>query len=74
VNVELQGMNGFELVEMLRPFPGGTTVCIVGDNYAVDDEVQALSLGVHRYLCKPLDSMVVSLLLPLVGMGRRHRC
>jgi hypothetical protein len=36
------------------------TVGIVGNHYAVEDEVRALSLGVHHYLCKPLEGEVLS--------------
>jgi DNA-binding response OmpR family regulator len=60
VNARLPGMSGFDLVEMLRPFPAGLTVGIVSDRYAVEDEVRALSLGVHHYLCKPLEAAVLS--------------
>jgi len=60
VNVRLSGMSGFDLVEMLRPFPEGLTVGIVGDRYAVEDEVRALGLGVHHYFCKPLEAAVLS--------------
>ncbi len=60
VNARLSGMSGFDLVEMLRPFPYGMTVGIVGDRYAVEDEVRALGLGVHHYFCKPLEGAVLS--------------
>ena len=60
VNARLSGMSGFDLVEMLRPFPEGLTVGIVGERYAVEVEVQALSLGVHHYFCKPLEGAVLS--------------
>jgi DNA-binding response OmpR family regulator len=60
VNARLSGMSGFDLVEMLRPFPEGLTVGIVGDRYAVEDEVRALGLGVHHYFCKPLEGAVLS--------------
>ena len=54
VNVELPDFSGFDLVEMLRPFPKGTVVLLVADRYIVEDEVRALRLGVSSYLCKPL--------------------
>jgi DNA-binding response OmpR family regulator len=54
VNVRLPGLSGFDLVEMLRPFPRGTTLGMVADAYSAEDEVHALSLGVHFFLCKPL--------------------
>ena len=70
VNVWLTGMSGFDLVEMLRPFPEGMTVGIVGDRYAVEDEVRALGLGVHHYFCKPLDAAVLH---EICTYRRRHR-
>ena len=60
VNVRLFGLSGFDLVEMLRPFPQGMTVGIVSDHYAMEDEVRALGLGVHHYFCKPLEGAVLS--------------
>jgi len=59
VNVQLPDMSGLDLVDMLRPFPAGATVCVVGDSYAAQDEIRALSLGVHHYLCKPLEGAVL---------------
>lgn len=60
INVRLPGLSGFDLVEMLRPFPPGTTVGLVADAYSRDDEVRALSLGVHFFLCKPLGAEMLS--------------
>jgi DNA-binding response OmpR family regulator len=60
VNVQLPGLSGFDLVEMLRPFPTGMTVCMVDDQYLPENEVRALSLGVHYYFCKPLEGAVLS--------------
>ena len=60
VNVQLPGLSGFDLVEMLRPFPAGMTVVMVDDRYLPENEVRALSLGVHYYLCKPLEGAVLS--------------
>jgi DNA-binding response OmpR family regulator len=60
VNVRLDGISGFDLVDMLRPFPEGVTVGIVGDRYVMEDEIRALSLGVHHYLCKPLEGALLS--------------
>jgi two-component system, OmpR family, response regulator len=59
VNVQLPDLSGFDLVEMLQPFPQGTAVFLVADRYAVEDEVRALRLGVSSYLCKPLDGSVL---------------
>jgi CheY-like chemotaxis protein len=72
VNVRLPGMSGFDLVDMLRPFPAGTTLGMVGDCYLVEDEVRALSLGVHHYLCKPLETALLSGLF--VPRSQKQNC
>ena len=59
INVELPDLSGFDLVEMLRPIPKGTAVFLVGDQYALEDELRALRLGVGSYLCKPLDDSIL---------------
>ena len=59
INVELPDLSGFDLVEMLQPFPKGTIVFLVANQYAVEDEVRALRLGVNSYLCKPLAGSVL---------------
>jgi DNA-binding response OmpR family regulator len=56
VNLQMPGFSGFDLVEMIQPFPEGVTVCLMTDQYVLEDEVRALSLGVHSYLCKPLEA------------------
>jgi DNA-binding response OmpR family regulator len=58
VNLRMPDFSGFDLVEMIQPFHEGTTVCLVADRYVLEDEVRALSLGVHFYLCKPLEAAV----------------
>ena len=58
INVNLPDLSGFDLVEMIQPFPKRTIVCMLADTYLVEDEVRALSLGVHSYLCKPLEAAV----------------
>lgn len=59
INVELPDRSGFDLVEMLKPSLKGTTVLLVGDRYAVQDELRAHRLGVSSYLCKPLEGFVL---------------
>jgi DNA-binding response OmpR family regulator len=59
VNVVLPDFSGFEVVEMLRPFPKGGAVFLVADQYAVEDELRALELGIGSYLYKPLDGSVL---------------
>jgi DNA-binding response OmpR family regulator len=56
VNLQMPEFSGFDLVEMIQPFPEGVTVCLMADRYVLEDEVRALSLGVHSYLCKPLEA------------------
>ena len=58
VNLQLPELNGFDVIEMIRPFPEGTTVCLLADEYVLEDEIRALSLGVHSYFCKPLEASV----------------
>ncbi|MCC6126358.1 MAG: response regulator [Pirellulales bacterium] len=58
VNLQVREFSGFDVVEMIRPFPEGTVVCLLTDAYAAEDEIRALSLGVHSYLCKPLEAAV----------------
>jgi two-component system, OmpR family, response regulator len=58
VNLRMPDFNGFDLVEMIQPLHAGTTVCLVAETYALEDEIRALSLGVHFYLCKPLEAAV----------------
>ncbi|MFZ1935183.1 MAG: hypothetical protein WCB27_09480 [Thermoguttaceae bacterium] len=45
INVELPDLSGFDLVEMSHPFPKGTIVFLVANQYAVEDEVRALRPG-----------------------------
>jgi DNA-binding response OmpR family regulator len=58
VNLRMPDFNGFDLVEMIQPFHESTTVCLVAETYVLEDEIRALSLGVHFYLCKPLEAAV----------------
>ena len=58
VNLQLRELSGFDVIEMIRPFPEGTAVCMLTDKYVLEDEIRALSLGVHSYLCKPLEAAV----------------
>ncbi len=55
INTQLPDMSGFDLAEMLRSVRPSALVFIIGDEYRVDDEVQALTLGLAKYLCKPLE-------------------
>lgn len=55
INTQLPDMSGFDLAEMLRAVRRSDLVFIIGDKYRLDDEVQALTLGLAKYLCKPLE-------------------
>ena len=55
INTQLPDMSGFDLAEMLRSVRPSALVFMIGDEYRLDDEVQALTLGLTKYLCKPLD-------------------
>ena len=39
VNLQLQEFSGFDVVEMIQPFPAGTTVCLLTDKYEPEDEI-----------------------------------
>ena len=60
VNVQLPGLSGFDLLEMLRPFPASVTVGVVENHYSPENELQALILGASFYFCKPLDRAVLA--------------
>jgi CheY-like chemotaxis protein len=55
INTRLPDMSGFDLAEMLRAVRPSALVFMIADEYRLDDEVQALTLGLTKYLCKPLD-------------------
>jgi DNA-binding response OmpR family regulator len=55
INSQLPDMSGFDLAEMLRSVRRSTLVFLIGDEYRLDDEMQALTLGLAKYLCKPLE-------------------
>ena len=55
INSQLPDMSGFDLAEMLRSVHRSAVVFLIGDEYRLDDEMQALTLGLAKYLCKPLE-------------------
>jgi CheY-like chemotaxis protein len=55
INTELHDMSGFDLATMLRSVRPTAHVFIIGDSYCLDDEIQALTLGLAKYVCKPLE-------------------
>ena len=56
INTRLPDMNGFDLAQMLRRGRPGVRVFMVGDAYSVDEELQTMTLGLVKYLCKPVDA------------------
>ena len=59
INPVLPDMSGFELAELLHRRTPGVRIFIVGDEYSPKDELQTLSLGLTKYLCKPLDPALI---------------
>ena len=55
INTRLSDMSGFDLAAMLRSVRPNALVFIIGDEYCLDDEMQALTQGFAKYLCKPLE-------------------
>ena len=55
INTELPDMTGFDLATMLRSIRRSALVFMIGGEYRLDDEMQALTLGLAKYLCKPLE-------------------
>jgi CheY-like chemotaxis protein len=55
INAQLPDMSGFDFAAMLRSMRRNALVFIIGDEYRLDDELQALTLGLAKYLCKPLE-------------------
>ena len=55
VNTRLLDMGGFDLAEMLRSIRPSALIFMIGDQYSLDEELQTLTLGLAKYLCKPLE-------------------
>lgn len=55
INSNLCDMSGFELAETIRGIKPNALVFIIGDDYCMDDEMQTLTLGLAKYVCKPLE-------------------
>jgi CheY-like chemotaxis protein len=64
INSRLSDMSGFELAGMLRALRPNSLVFMIGDEYMLEDELQTLTLGLAKYLCKPLEP---SWVLPQTG-------
>ena len=55
INAKLCDMSGFDLAETIRSIKPNALVFIIGDEYCMDDEMQTLTLGLAKYVCKPLE-------------------
>lgn len=55
INTQLPDVSGFDLAQMLRSIRPSALVFMIGDEYCLDDEMQTLTLGLAKYLCKPLE-------------------
>jgi CheY-like chemotaxis protein len=54
-NSRLCDMSGFELAGKLRSQRPNATIFIIGDEYQLADELETMTLGLAKYLCKPLE-------------------
>ena len=74
INTRLPDMSGFDLAEMLRRGKPGVRVFMVSDAYSVDEELQTLTLGLVKYLCKPVDpSWILEWGRPSVAAARDYQ-
>ena len=48
-------LDGFDLAQMLRGMRPNSLIFIIGEEYRLDDEMQTLTLGLTKYVCKPLE-------------------
>jgi CheY-like chemotaxis protein len=55
VNSRLCDMSGFELSQKLRSQRPNASIFIIGDEYQMADELQTMTQGLTKYLCKPLE-------------------
>lgn len=53
VNVRLPDADGFDLFEQIRSRSPQATVFLIGDRYAIEDELRSRKLGAALYACKP---------------------
>ncbi len=56
INTRLDDMSGFDLAQMLRGMRPNALIFIIGEEYRLDDEMQTLTLGLTKYVCKPLEA------------------
>jgi CheY-like chemotaxis protein len=55
INRQLPDMSGFDLAQMLRSVRPSALIFLIAEQYNLDDELQTLTLGLAKYLCKPLE-------------------
>ncbi|NIP85970.1 MAG: response regulator [Planctomycetales bacterium] len=55
INVRLPDMSGIDLHAMLHSRTPNVPCYLIGDDYAVEDELSARQSGATMYLCKPLE-------------------
>jgi DNA-binding response OmpR family regulator len=56
LGVELPDMRGLDLLDMVRERLDGAAICMVGDDYRIEDEVAAYRAGATLYTCKPIEA------------------
>jgi CheY-like chemotaxis protein len=66
VNTRLCDMNGFDLAATLRSTRPSALIFLVGNEYNPVDELQTLTMGFAKYICKPLEP---SWVLPQEGQS-----
>ena len=55
LNSRLPDMSGFDLAQMLRRIEPHARIFLVSDEYQAEDELQSLTLGLSKHLCKPVE-------------------
>lgn len=68
LDIMLPGVDGFELMEYIRPL--GTPVIFITAKNALNDRVQGLRMGAEDYIVKPFE--VLELQARVDGVLRRH--
>lgn len=69
LDIMLPGVDGFELMEYIRPL--GIPVIFITAKNALNDRVQGLRMGAEDYIVKPFE--VLELQARVDGVLRRHR-
>ncbi len=56
IDLVLDDMSAFDLLEMVRDRLQGATVCMIGRRYQAEDEMNAYRIGATIYTCRPLET------------------